>query len=89
MHVCSPSESSTWHGCAAHAATLPHAARVSRRIRFRVPQPKHRGGGACAQVEHGITEMVSGLDLVEMQLELQVPGLKARPQRCDSARTLA
>lgn len=31
------------------------------------------------QVEHGITEMVSGLDLVEMQLELQVPGLKARP----------
>ena len=30
------------------------------------------------QVEHGITEMVSGLDLVEMQLELQVPGLKAR-----------
>lgn len=35
-------------------------------------------GGACMQVEHGITEMVSGLDLVEMQLELQVPGLKAR-----------
>ena len=35
-------------------------------------------GGARMQVEHGITEMVSGLDLVEMQLELQVPGLKAR-----------
>jgi len=37
---------------------------------------------ACArrcQVEHGITEMVSGLDLVEMQLQLQVPGLEARP----------
>ena len=29
------------------------------------------------QVEHGITEMVSGLDLVEMQLQLQVPGLEA------------
>ncbi len=27
------------------------------------------------QVEHGITEMVSGLDLVNWQLQLQVPGL--------------
>ncbi|KAK9905055.1 hypothetical protein WJX75_008745 [Coccomyxa subellipsoidea] len=27
------------------------------------------------QVEHGITEMVSGLDLVDWQLQLQVPGL--------------
>jgi urea carboxylase len=26
-------------------------------------------------VEHGITEMVSGLDLVNWQLQLQVPGL--------------
>ena len=30
---------------------------------------------AALQVEHGITEMVSGLDLVNWQLQLQVPGL--------------
>ena len=29
----------------------------------------------CSQVEHGITEMVTGLDLVNWQLQLQVPGL--------------
>ena len=29
----------------------------------------------CSQVEHGITEMVTGLDLVDWQLQLQVPGL--------------
>ena len=37
------------------------------------------------QVEHGITEMVSGLDLVNMQLELQVPGLKVRQPCTESA----
>ena len=30
---------------------------------------------SSVQVEHGITEMVSGLDLVNWQLQLQVPGL--------------
>ena len=30
------------------------------------------------QVEHGITEMVTGLDLVDWQLQLQVPGLQVR-----------
>ena len=29
----------------------------------------------CLQVEHGITEMVTGVDLVNWQLQLQVPGL--------------
>ena len=30
------------------------------------------------QVEHGITELVTGLDLVDWQLQLQVPGLQVR-----------
>ena len=38
----------------------------------------------CLQVEHGITEMVTGLDLVDWQLQLQVPGL-APPDLSKSA----